>query len=105
MPMTIPFAPLNLLPLAPFLLKGAKDHFGFTREKVKKRIAQGDKERPDFMARVLKYNTNDGNEITVPEIESTFELLAIAGSENNCVCRIPRVLSRKTPKLTFEQEH
>lgn len=78
---TIPFAPLVLLSLALFLLKGAKDPFRFTRERVKKRIAQQDKERPDFMAMVLKYNTNDGNGITVPEIESTFELLAITESE------------------------
>jgi len=81
MAMSIPFAPLLMLPLGPFLLKGAKDLFGYTRIKVQERIAQGDKERPDFMAMVLKHNTNDGSGITVPEIESTFELLAIAGSE------------------------
>lgn len=97
MAMTIPFAPLVLLPLAPFLLKGAKDLFGFTKEKVKKRIAQGDKERPDFMARVLKYNTNDGDGITIPEIESTFELLAIAGSETTAYVKSLESFPKRHP--------
>ncbi|QDS75471.1 hypothetical protein FKW77_004385 [Venturia effusa] len=77
----IPFAPLILIPAAPLILKSAKDMFAYTKEKVRNRIATGDKERPDFMARVLKHNTNDGTGITIPEIESTFELLAVAGSE------------------------
>ncbi|TLD37433.1 hypothetical protein E2P81_ATG04245 [Venturia nashicola] len=79
--MTIPFAFLILLPKASSVREHAKKMFDFAKGQVKKRIAQGDKERPDFMARVLKHNTNDENGFTIPEIESTFELLAIAGSE------------------------
>lgn len=81
MSMTIPFAPLILIPLAPILMKDSKELSRYTTEKVRNRIKQGGKERPDFMARVLKYNKNDGDGITIPEIESTFELLVVAGSE------------------------
>jgi cytochrome P450 len=101
--MTIPFAPLLFIPLAPFLLKNAKQVFEYTRQKVQARMAQNDKERPDFMARVLKHNTNDGNGITVLEIESTFEILVMAGSETTAtlmsglmwlVHRHPEVLAK-----------
>jgi cytochrome P450 len=103
MGITFPFAPIFLLPLAPILSKDAQQLFDYAKQKVRSRIASGDKERPDFMARVLKHNTSDGTGISIPEIESTFELLTIAGSETTAtlmsglmwlVHRNPEVLAK-----------
>lgn len=80
--MALPVLSLFTLPLIPIVMKNAKAMFAFTTEKVRQRIAQGsNKERPDFMSMVLKYNTNDGTGITNPEMEATFQFLVGAGSD------------------------
>ncbi|KAE9977278.1 hypothetical protein BLS_001534 [Venturia inaequalis] len=111
----LPFAPILMLPFVPFVMKRAKFVFDFTKEKVKSRIAQGDKEKLDFMALVLKHNTDDGNGITIPEIISTFEALSIAGSETTATLMSglmwylhtnPSVLQklRKELRTTFDSD-
>lgn len=58
------------------------DHFNMSKEKVHQRIAaQKDQSSRniDFMAHVLRHNDEKG--MTLPEIESTFNILVLAGSE------------------------
>ena len=56
------------------------EHFNLTKAKLHRRIAQGESaSRKDFMSYVLKYNDEKG--MSVPEMEATFNLLIIAGSE------------------------
>ncbi|MCJ1402115.1 hypothetical protein MMC11_005334 [Xylographa trunciseda] len=55
-------------------------HFELARHKVHKRLVAGaDPRKLDFMTYVLRHN--DAKGMTVPEIESTFAILVIAGSE------------------------
>jgi cytochrome P450 len=64
------------------LRKSSRQQIEYTQEKVKERIAEGT-QRPDFMAQVLINNdfedTTKG--MTRAEIDITFNLLMIAGSE------------------------
>jgi cytochrome P450 len=64
------------------LRKSSKQQIEYTQEKVKERIAGGT-HRPDFMAEVLKNNDFDDTSkgMTRAEIDITFNLLMIAGSE------------------------
>ncbi|KIW25940.1 uncharacterized protein PV07_09074 [Cladophialophora immunda] len=50
----------------------------YTKDKIEKRIDQGT-ERPDFMSYVLRHN--DENGMSREEIQATFNVLMIAGSE------------------------
>jgi cytochrome P450 len=50
----------------------------YTKDKIEKRIDQGS-DRPDFMSYVLKYNDEKG--MSREEIQATFNVLMIAGSE------------------------
>ncbi|MCJ1409794.1 hypothetical protein MMC19_003877 [Ptychographa xylographoides] len=62
------------------IMQKRKDHFELATNRVHKRLEQGDNpQRPDFMTYVVRYNDEKG--VTVPEIEATFSLLVIAGSE------------------------
>jgi cytochrome P450 len=64
------------------LQKSSKKQMEYTQEKVRERIEAGS-ERPDFMAQVLK--NNDFGDVkrgmTRSEIDVTFNLLMLAGSE------------------------
>jgi cytochrome P450 len=51
---------------------------GYTKGKIEKRIDQGT-DRPDFMSYVLRYNDEKG--MSREEIQATFNVLMIAGSE------------------------
>jgi cytochrome P450 len=64
------------------LRKSAKQQIEYTQEKVRGRI-EGGAERHDFMAQVLKNNdfADLDKGMTRPEIDVTFNLLMIAGSE------------------------
>ena len=58
------------------------DHFNMSKEKVHQRIAaQQDQtwRNADFMAHVLRHNDEKG--MSLPEIEATFNMLVVAGSE------------------------
>jgi cytochrome P450 len=77
-PVFIPF----ILLFSGSLRKGAKQQFKYTQEKVQERIDTGS-ERPDFMAQVMKNNdfTDTERGMTRGEVDTTFNLLMIAGSE------------------------
>lgn len=58
------------------------DHFNMSKEKVHQRIAAQQNHtwgNADFMAHVLRHNDEKG--MSLPEIESTFNILVLAGSE------------------------
>lgn len=60
------------------------DHFNMSKAKVHKRIAAQQNYtwgNSDFMAHVLRHNDEKG--MSVPEIESTFNILVLAGSETS----------------------
>lgn len=62
------------------LLQKRLDHFELARRRVHKRLEEGDNpQRPDFLTYVCRYNNEKG--MTIPEIEATFAVLVIAGSE------------------------
>ena len=98
----------------PMFLKGARSRiFGFTQERVNKRLKQ-ETERPDFMTYVLK---SDGTEkgLSRPEIDSNFLMLTNAGSETTAttlsactyyLLRNPHVLRRLKEEIrgSFESE-
>jgi cytochrome P450 len=77
-PFLVPFIAL----FANSLRKSFNKQIEYTREKVKERIAGGT-QRPDFMAQVLKNNdfSDTSKGMTRAEIDVTFNLLMIAGSE------------------------
>ncbi|MCJ1260956.1 hypothetical protein MMC22_000820 [Lobaria immixta] len=54
------------------------DHFNTTKAKVHQRLEAG-QNKPDFMTYVLRHNDEKG--MTIPEIEATFTILAVAGAE------------------------
>ena len=66
---------------------------GYTKDKIEKRIEQGS-DRPDFMSYVLKYNDEKG--MSREEIQATFNVLMIAGSETTatllagCICLLQK---------------
>jgi len=62
------------------ILRKRNDHFELVKARVHKRLEEGDNpQRPDFMTYICRYNDKKG--MTVPEIEATFSVLVIAGSE------------------------
>jgi cytochrome P450 len=68
---------LRLLPAK--IKKMQKDHYQVALDKIHRRMNL-EKEREDFMTPVLKNNPNFQN-MSLEEIESTFSLLIVAGSE------------------------
>lgn len=74
--------PLKLV-LPKSLLKKRADHARTANERIHRRLAHGvegtDVQRNDFMTYVLRYNDEKG--MSVPEIEATFRVLVVAGSE------------------------
>ena len=65
------------------LLKKRAEHAQYSKDRIYRRLNQGehgaDAQRNDFMAYVLRYNDEKG--MTIPEIEQTFRVLVVAGSE------------------------
>lgn len=65
------------------LRKKRVDHANTAKERIHRRLDQGakgtDVQRNDFMTYVLRYNDEKG--MSVPEIEATFRVLVVAGSE------------------------
>lgn len=60
------------------------DHFNMTKAKVQQRIAAQQNHawgNADFMTHVLRHNDEKG--MSLPEIESTFNILVLAGSETS----------------------
>lgn len=57
------------------------DHFAMSKAKVHHRLEQRDGQKPDFMSHVLRHNDEKG--MSVPEIEATFNMLVLAGSETS----------------------
>ena len=74
--------PLRLV-LPKSLLKKRAEHAQYSKDRIYRRLDQGaqsaDAQRNDFMAYVLRYNDEKG--MTIPEIEQTFRVLVVAGSE------------------------
>ena len=74
--------PLRMV-LPKSLLKKRADHAKYSTDRIHHRLDQGkegaDAQRNDFMTYVLRYNDEKG--MTVPEIEQTFRVLVVAGSE------------------------
>lgn len=74
---------LLLMVLPKSLLKKRAEHAKYSKDRIHHRLAQGkegaDSQRNDFMTYVLRYNDEKG--MTVPEIEQTFRVLVVAGSE------------------------
>lgn len=74
--------PLRMVLPKSFLKKRA-EHAKYSKDRIHHRLDQGkegaDAQRNDFMAYVLRYNDEKG--MTVPEIEQTFRVLVVAGSE------------------------
>lgn len=74
--------PLRLI-LPKSLLKKRAQHAKYAKDRIYHRLEQGkegaDAQRNDFMTYVLRYNDEQG--MTVPEIEQTFRILVVAGSE------------------------
>ena len=76
------FPPIHRLVelLTPSSMKKLRDaNFSYSRERVQKRLDMGAIDHPDFMSYVLKYNDERG--MSRDEIDSTFSILALAGSE------------------------
>ena len=74
--------PLRMM-LPKSLLKKREEHAKYSKDRIYHRLDQGeqgaDAQRNDFMAYVLRYNDEKG--MTIPEIEQTFRVLVVAGSE------------------------
>lgn len=74
--------PLRMV-LPKSLLKKRAEHAKYSKDRIYHRLDQGkegtDAQRNDFMTYVLRYNDEKG--MTVPEIEQTFRVLVVAGSE------------------------
>jgi cytochrome P450 len=89
------------------------DFGAFVHDKVSRRIDDGDRERPDLMAGILKHNNEDGEGITTKEVEATATVLIGAGSETTAtllsgctglLLQNPAVMSKLQGQLrsTFE---
>jgi cytochrome P450 len=62
-----------------------RQHFNYTVDKVGRRLQRGDDPtRPDFVSHITRYNDEKG--MTRAEIDSTFNVLVIAGSETTSTC-------------------
>lgn len=56
-------------------------HFGYIQDRVGQRPSEPlDSPKQDFMSRIRRWNDEKG--MTVPEIESTFSVIILAGSES-----------------------
>jgi cytochrome P450 len=110
-----PLQPVIAL-LAPMLRKVQRKQFNYCKEKVNDRIASGS-DRPDLMREVLKGNEAEepGKGMSVEEIQATFDILMIAGSETTAtllsgcfslLMRHPDVYERlkKEVRSAFENE-
>lgn len=73
----IEYVMMNLLPLR--VIKNAQYHHQMSIDKVRRRLNL-EKQRHDFMTPVIELN-RDMQRMSLPEIESTFSLLIIGGSE------------------------
>lgn len=62
-------------------IKRREEHIRYGSERVERRLKQEgvDAQRNDFMTYVLRYNDEKG--MSVPEIEATFRVFVLAGSE------------------------
>ena len=67
----------RLLPKS--LSKKREEHAKIANEKIRRRLEKSDPQRNDFMTYVLRYNDEKG--MSIPEIETTFRTLVVAGSE------------------------
>lgn len=74
--------PLRMV-LPKSLLKKRAEHAKYSQDRIYHRLDQGkegaDAQRNDFMTYVLRYNDEKG--MSIPEIEQTFRVLVVAGSE------------------------
>jgi cytochrome P450 len=77
-PLLLPFLALFYVPLR----QSGRQQIKYTKQKVAERI-DGGSERPDFMAQVLKNNdfADADKGMTRAEVDVTFNILMIAGSE------------------------
>ena len=108
--------PLNFIVkrAMPIYLKGARSRiFGFTQERVEKRLMQ-EMQRPDFMTYVLKAEGTEKG-LSRPEMDTNFLMLTNAGSETTAttlsactyyLLRNPHVLRRLKEEIrgSFESE-
>jgi cytochrome P450 len=82
---SIPALRLPLLALViPMRMSGRNKLLrSYCGEKIKKRIAMGKLDRPDFLGKVLAQNEkhDDNSNLSMAEISATFNILMIAGSE------------------------
>ena len=85
-------AKILLMCLPKSLMRAAMNNYKHSLEKIHRRLNL-ETERPDFMTPVLKYNDEKG--MTIPEIEGTFNIVIVAGSETTAT-----VLSGVTNYLT-----
>ena len=71
---------INLI-MPPSLMKRATANFYYSVKKTQERLDKGVSNHPDFMSYVLKYNDERG--MSRDEIDSTFSVLVVAGSETS----------------------
>ena len=71
---------MSLLPKS--VMKIQRDHFQQVVDKVHRRM-NFEVQRPDFMSHVIRHNGHqkDEHSMSVPEIEATFNIVTVAGSE------------------------
>ena len=96
------------------LLEKRKAHTKMTNERINRRLnlSGTDAQRNDFMTYVLRYNDEKG--MSVPEIETTFRILVLAGSETtatalsgmtNYLIRSPESLKKLTDEIRQAFSH
>lgn len=88
-----PFENILLLLLPPSIRKLQRDHFKQAIDKIHRRMNL-EEQREDFMTPVLQNNPNY-DKMSLGEIESTFSMIIIAGSETTAT-----ILSGLTNELT-----
>lgn len=94
----------RLLPRS--LSKKREEHSQIANERIHRRLKNSDPQRNDFMTYVLRYNDEKG--MSVPEIEATFRILVVAGSETtatalagitNCLLQNRDILNRLVEEI------
>ena len=102
----LPFAGLAKLLSTSSMKATSYANFNYTVKKIQERIDRGTIDHPDFMSYVLKYNDERG--MSRDEIDSTFALLALAGSETTAtllsgctyyLLKNPAVLAKLTTEI------
>ncbi|KAI2899636.1 hypothetical protein CBS11852_3203 [Aspergillus niger] len=69
------------------VMQQRQQHFSYTVDKVSRRLARGnDPMRPDFLTYINRYNEDEKKGMSRAEIDSTFNVLVIAGSETTSTC-------------------